>query len=138
MSGLNPWSGGHLVDLSPRECLELLENVKIGRVAWCGAAGPTVVPVNFVLHDGAVWIRSTPYSTLAREAASGQVAFEADGVDESTESGWSVLVKGRGESKQPDELPPDLPDLQTWPEGPRPFVLSIDMREVTGKRLLAS
>ena len=130
------WGGGHLVDLTARECLELLETCKVGRVAWCGAAGPTVIPVNYVLHDGAVWIRSTPYSMLARETAGGQMAFEVDGVDEVARSGWSVLVRGRAERRPPAELPPDLPAVETWPEGPRPFVLSIDLRELTGKRLL--
>jgi hypothetical protein len=101
------------------------------------AAGPTVVPVNFVLHEGAVWIRSTPYSMLAREAA-GDRSRSRSTASTSPPSQGSVLLKGRGESKQPDELPPDLPYLQTWPEGPRPFVRAIDMREVTGKRLLAS
>jgi hypothetical protein len=138
MTTVNPWGGGQLVDLSARESLELLETSKVGRVAWCGAAGPTVIPVNYVLHDGAVWIRSTPYSMLARETAGARMAFEVDGVDESTRSGWSVLVRGRGERRPPADLPPDLPDVQAWPEGSRPFVLSIDVHEVTGKRLQAS
>jgi len=132
------WGGGHLVDLTTRECLELLETCKVGRVAWCRAAGATVIPVNYVLHDSAVWIRSTPYSMLARESAGEQMAFEVDGVDEFTRSGWSVLVRGRAERRSPADLPRDLPEVETWPEGPRPFVLSIDLREVTGKRLLPS
>ena len=137
MTILNQW-GGHLVALDTHECLELLEACMVGRVAWCGATGPAVIPVNFVLHDGAIWIRSTPYSLLAREAVGGPVAFEVDGVDEFTESGWSVLVRGHGERRQPDELPRDLPELQPWLEGPRPFVLSIDLLKLTGKRLLAA
>ena len=132
------WGGGHLVDLTARECLELLETGKVGRVAWCGAAGPTVIPVNYVLHDSAVWIRSTPYSMLARESTGEQMAFEVDGVDEFTRSGWSVLVRGRADRRSPAELPRDLPEVETWPVGPRPFVLSIELREVTGKRLLPS
>ena len=40
--------------------------------------------------------------------------------------------------RPPAELPPDLPELRTWPEGPRPFVLSTDLLEATVKRLLAS
>lgn len=138
MTSLNMWGGGHLVDLSAAECLELLETCRVGRVAWCGDQGPTVIPVNFVLHHGAIWIRSTPYSLLAREAPGVRMAFEVDGVDEFTESGWSVLVKGHLTRRQPHELPPDLPDLRTWPAGPRPFMVTIDAREVTGKRLLAS
>jgi hypothetical protein len=97
-----------------------------------------MIPVNYVLHDGAVWIRSTPYSKLARETAGGRMAFEVDGFDELARSGWSVLVRGRAERRPPAELPPDLPEVETWPEGPRPFVLSIGLRELTGKRLVVS
>jgi nitroimidazol reductase NimA-like FMN-containing flavoprotein (pyridoxamine 5'-phosphate oxidase superfamily) len=80
-----------------------------------------VIPVNYVLHDGAVWIRSTPYSMLARETAGGQMAFEVDGVDEFTRSGWSVLVRGRAERRSPAELPRDL---RRWRPGPRVRVRS--------------
>ncbi len=133
------WGGGHLVDLTPRECIELLSRTRVGRVAWCTPAGPVVIPVNFVFHDGAVWIRSTPYSSLAREwDSAGALAFQVDEIDGLTESGWSVLVHGKGHRRLPSEIPPELPALASWPEGPRPFVVSIEARELTGKRLLAT
>lgn len=133
------WGRGHLVDLTVRECTDLLGERRVGRVAWCSTAGPVVIPINFVFHDGAVWMRSTPYSSLAREwNAAGMLAFQVDEVDEFTESGWSVLVRGTGRRRLPDEIPTDLPGLASWPEGPRPFVVSLDARELTGKRLIAS
>ena len=136
MTGLNTWSGGHLVDLSPRECLELLENVKIGRVAWCvlrvRPSFPSTSSCTRGPRSAARRTRCWPERRPGDRSRSRSTALT------SPPSQGSVLLKGRGESKQPDELPPDLPYLQTWPEGPRPFVLSIGMREVTDKRLLAS
>ena len=97
-----------------------------------------MVPVNYVLHDGAVWIRSTPYSMLAREAAGGRIAFEVDGVDESPVRMERAGQGTRRTQVSPRSCPARPPGVDTWPEGPRPFVLSIDLREVTGKRLLPS
>lgn len=143
MEPMNKWYGGRLMDLASHECTELLRAVRVGRVAWCTPEGPVVIPVNFVFHEGAVWIRSTPYSALARGAGLSsdvmhQMAFEVDGVDEMTQSGWSVLARGHATWHAVSDLPADLPQLDPWPEGVRTLVVSIDIRELSGKRLLPS
>jgi hypothetical protein len=136
---LDQWGRGHLEDLTPHECAELLGGVHVGRVAWCTPTGPVVIPINLVYHDGRVWIRTTPYSSLARDWGSGTgLAFQIDEVDEFTTSGWSVLVRGHGERQTVADLPTDLGTFESWAEGPRPFIVSIDAREITGKRLLPS
>ena len=52
------WWGGHLLDIPEDECWELLEATTVGRIAWCEAGGPVVLPVNIAVHDGAIWMRS--------------------------------------------------------------------------------
>ena len=143
MEPSNQWYGGRLMDLTSRECSELLRAVRVGRVAWCTPEGPVVIPVNFVFHEGAVWIRSTPYSALARGSAltsdaSHRMSFEVDAIDEMTQSGWSVLARGHATWHAVSDLPVGLPDLDPWPEGARTLVVSIDIIELTGKRLLPS
>ena len=39
-------------------------------------------------------VRTTAYSEVARECDDSPVAFEVDDVEESTQSGWSVLMRG--------------------------------------------
>lgn len=136
---VDQWGGGHLVDLTARECTELMAEHSVGRVAWCTGSGPVVIPVNFVYHEGAVWIRTTPYSSLARNwSPAAMLAFEVDDVDEFTQSGWSVLVRGTARRRLAEEIPADLPGLTSWAEGPRPFLVSLDAHELTGKRLMPS
>lgn len=129
------WTAGRLVELDEDECWELLRSHSVGRIAWSTGATPHLVPVNFVAHEGHIWIRSTPYSALARECRDKPVAFEVDEIDEFTRSGASVVVEGvaRPGDLHRDDAPPDL---ESWAAGSRTFVVAIDAQTVTGRRVL--
>lgn len=120
------------------ECWELLDATAVGRVAWCEAGGPVVLPVNIAVHDGAIWIRTKAHSTMARYVNHGEVAVEVDGVDDFTRSGWSVLVRGRGELVAYGLGPASLGEPAPWPEGARPLLVRVTPTTVTGRRLLPS
>ena len=81
--------------LAPAECLRLLASVPVGRVGVTIDALPAVLPVNFVVSDGAIVFRTVPGTKLDAATAGAVVAFEADsyGTAPST-GGWSVLVRG--------------------------------------------
>lgn len=134
-TGTGTSTGGRLVELSEDECWELLRSHSVGRIAWSTAATPHLVPVNFVAHDGRIWIRSAPYSALARECRGKPVAFEVDEIDEFTRSGASVVVEGvaRPGDLHRIEAPPEL---ESWPEGARTFVVAIDAQTISGRRVL--
>lgn len=80
--------------LSRAECLRLLGSETVGRLALCTQALPAVFPVNFVMLDDQVVIRTAPRSSLARATRNAVIAFEADRIDSSTGIGWSVMVQG--------------------------------------------
>jgi hypothetical protein len=80
------WASGKLVDLPLDECTRLLAERSVGRVAWTGPAGPTVLPVNYVVVDDGIWFRTTAHSSLATEVDDQPVAFQIDEVDEFTRS----------------------------------------------------
>jgi nitroimidazol reductase NimA-like FMN-containing flavoprotein (pyridoxamine 5'-phosphate oxidase superfamily) len=107
----------------------------VGRLAWTGQHGPTVIPVNFTVTGAEVLLRTTAYSELARECDDSPVAFEVDDVDASTRSGWSVLMRGRGhlEYGPSGDAEPDV-----WVPGPRHLRLRIDVKEVTESRISTS
>ena len=68
MSGPNtePEPGsGHLLDLTVDECWELAASQPVGRLAWTGPSGPTVIPVNFAVDGRLVHVRTAAYSALA-------------------------------------------------------------------------
>ena len=78
-------------ELERQECLRLLANAPVGRIVHTRHALPAVLPVNFGLDgDGAVLLRTSAASELARAVDGAVVAFEADEVDPLAHSGWSV------------------------------------------------
>ena len=135
MTSTERWFRGHLREVSREDCLALLGSKVVGRVAFCDDDGPTVLPVNYVVHDGTVLFRTGPTATIGRYLG-GLAAFEVDDPDEYTESGWSVLVRGHVEPVEPEDLPAD-PDARPtpWPEGVRSLYLRIVPREITGRRV---
>ncbi|MGW0605009.1 pyridoxamine 5'-phosphate oxidase family protein [Streptomyces sp. NPDC002640] len=85
-------------ELDRRESLRLLATAAIGRIVHTRQALPAVLPVNFCLdHDGAVVLRTSAASELARAVDGTVVAFEADEVDRAARTGWSVVVTGAAE-----------------------------------------
>lgn len=131
----NHWFKGHLRDVPRDECLELLDSRQVGRVGFIDRDGLVVLPVNYSMHDGAVYIATSPATRLSAHATEGPVAFEIDDIDEFNETGWSVVVRGRAAMVPFAELPAvkDMP--YPWPEGPRLLVLRIVPTKITGRRL---
>ena len=82
-------------ELSVGECLQLLGAHQFGRVAVVVDGRPVVFPVNYALEGDSVVFRTAPGTKLSG-AALGHVAFEIDEVDETTQTGWSVIVQGVG------------------------------------------
>src|SRR4051794_18773957 len=80
--------------LSPHDCLALAGTMPIGRIVFTDQALPAVQPVNFLLDDGCVIIRTAEGTRLATALRGTIVAFEIDDYDVRTESGWSVTVVG--------------------------------------------
>ncbi len=89
-----------LEQLDEAECLRLISKGGIGRIAYSGRFGPTVLPVNYMLHEGAIVFRTAEDSAMGEDLRTGiataeyRVAFEIDEIDTATREGWSVLVRG--------------------------------------------
>ncbi len=126
-----------LTVLQESECWELTATMPVGRVAWSTAAGPVVVPVNFVVHDRRIVLHASPYSAMVREVDDSVVAFEVDEIDPVTRSGWSVLLRGHAHVAFRDSYGDDLPDVDTWADGSRRMTMLIDVHEVSGRRVIA-
>ena len=85
--------------LTVAECRELLTRHHFGRFGFVDAVGvlPSIVPVNYLLDEDKVVIRTDAGRKLAAALRGAPVAFELDGVDETDHVGWTVLVSGRAE-----------------------------------------
>jgi nitroimidazol reductase NimA-like FMN-containing flavoprotein (pyridoxamine 5'-phosphate oxidase superfamily) len=117
------------------DCWELLASEEVARVAWAGPDGVAIVPVNYVVGDGALWFRTQPYTALGRQCGGGRVAVEVDHLDRETRSAWSVVVVGTAEPVDGREVPDGLLDIQVWPADVRNLYVRIEPVEVTGRRV---
>ena len=130
--------GGKIVELDPAESMELLAAKKVGRIGFLGEDGPVVLPMNYILADNHVIVRTAAFGVVARSALDQKVAFQVDDVDDFLEAGWSVLIAGSATMLSDAQMQAlkfgGSPD--PWAEGPRPLFLSIACDRVSGRRLL--
>ncbi|MCH5671919.1 pyridoxamine 5'-phosphate oxidase family protein [Streptomyces gilvus] len=126
-------------ELERPECLRLLAKVPVGRIVHTRQALPAVLPVNFTLDgDGAVLLRTSAASELARAVDGVVVAFEVDEVDAATHSGWSVVVTGSAtvvkDPAEHERLTRTGP--RSWVPSPREVFVRIEPELVTGRELV--
>lgn len=81
--------------LTEPECWELLELAPMGRIALAAAGEIDIFPINFAVHDGALWFRTAPGTKLVELTVNPEVALEIDGWDEG--EAYSVVAKGVAE-----------------------------------------
>ncbi len=123
--------------LSEEDCLLLLGSASIGRLALSVRALPVVLPVNFALLPDGILICTGAEARLDQACDQAVVAFEVDGFDPITQTGWSVLVQGTASVLT---APAELHDatrvgLAPWgtPHGDSFVKVGLDL--VTGRRL---
>lgn len=119
-------------------CKDLLASGVLGRVAICTPSGPMILPVNHVVVDESVVVRTAPDSPLGSVGAGSRLAFEVDFADYHYHRAWSVLAVGPCTVSADD---PDLVDLawpwqpQPWAAGERPLYVRLVWDELTGRQL---
>jgi len=126
-------ASGQLHDLSVDECWSLATTQAVGRIAWAGRDGITVIPVNFTVDGQAVHIRTAAYSALARECDDSPVSFQVDSFDPDTHSGWSVLMRGRAHVDFRGTGPAN--PAEVWAAGSRNLHLNVVVDHITGRRV---
>jgi nitroimidazol reductase NimA-like FMN-containing flavoprotein (pyridoxamine 5'-phosphate oxidase superfamily) len=117
------------------DCWSLLAEAEIARVAWQGADGIALVPVNYTVGEGAIWFRVDPESALARECDGQQVVVEVDRVDAESRTAWSVVVVGIAHMVDEADVPDTLIEMRVWPGGPRRRFVRVEPDRLTGRRL---
>ena len=127
-----------LIHLSDKDCWRLLDSHAVGRVGVINDSAPEIYPVNYRTDGHSILFRTDPGSKLHSLERSPSVCFEIDGIEPSTRTGWSVLVKGRARSLvDADEVRSAARlELDYWSIGPKSRWVRIDPLEVTGRRLM--
>jgi hypothetical protein len=116
-----------LSTISPDRCLALLGSVPVGRVVFTHRALPAIRPVNHIVDNGHIIIRSNLGSGITGPAGDGVVvAYEADAVDPESRTGWSVVVTGLARLiEDPDDLARYEQFLEPWVDGRKDCVICI-------------
>lgn len=125
-------------ELSPAECSELLASNNFGRLATMVDHRPEIFPVNYAFSGETVVFRTSAGTKLAG-AAFGRVAFEIDGVEPGSHTGWSVVVHGvsteiNGALDASSVALRQL-ELAPWAPGEKLHWVAIRPESVTGRRL---
>jgi nitroimidazol reductase NimA-like FMN-containing flavoprotein (pyridoxamine 5'-phosphate oxidase superfamily) len=109
-----------MLELPREECLQLLAADRVGRLA-VAMDSPIIRPVNYVFDDRSqsVAFRTADGSKFHAMLVSGNAAFEIDGIDLDSRTGWSVIIVGMTEEvTSPGELRRlDRLGLETWVPG---------------------
>ncbi|MEV0387384.1 pyridoxamine 5'-phosphate oxidase family protein [Nonomuraea sp. NPDC050643] len=128
--------------LDEAECLRLIEPGGIGRVAFNGPYGPTVLPVNYRMHNGAIVFRTTAGGAMDQDLRSGlegvdiKIAFQIDRIDEANREGWSVLVQGPAHHVPPEEVEGvSGAGVTPWAGGERHLYILIVPQQISGRRI---
>jgi len=129
-------------ELDENECLRLIGQGGIGRIAYVGRFGPAVLPVNYKLQGGAIVFRTAENGPLDEDLRTGianadyKVAFEIDSIDLPTRQGWSVLIQGPAHhvtSAEQDAV--REAGVEPWAPGPRELFVRIVPSRITGRRV---
>jgi nitroimidazol reductase NimA-like FMN-containing flavoprotein (pyridoxamine 5'-phosphate oxidase superfamily) len=123
-----------LIELSADECDRLLRRELVGRIGIGHEEFPLIFPVHYsvVDRDGGLRLRIHTRAGNVIDHPGEPVAFEIDGFDADTRSGWSVLVRGVLISATVDA--PDEPRRSMISDRVEP--LEIVPVEITGRRLI--
>ena len=136
-------SDAKLEILDEDECVRLIAPGGIGRLAFPGRFDLTVLPVNYVLHDGAILFRTAQAGSTDEDLRTGiehaeyRVAFEVDDFDTEAREGWSVLIQGPAHHID-DAAERDRAlavGVEAWPGGDREHFIRITPARITGRRI---
>jgi nitroimidazol reductase NimA-like FMN-containing flavoprotein (pyridoxamine 5'-phosphate oxidase superfamily) len=132
-----------ITELDEDECLRLISEGGIGRIAYQSRFGPAVLPVNYKWHNGAVVFRTAEHSTLDEDLQTGianaeyKVAFEIDDFDVAKREGWSVLLQGSAHhvTEAEERAAAEKAGVHPWPRGDRELFVRIRPDRITGRRI---
>ena len=130
------------VEIDGTEALRLLGSVPMGRIAFTRQALPTIRPVNHIVDNGNIVIRTHEGAALTSRTLRADdpgvvVAYEADSIDPKTHLGWSVVVTGYADLvTDARELARYQALLRPWVRQPMDYAVRIHPDLVTGLLLI--
>jgi hypothetical protein len=123
------------------EAMRLLASVGYGRVVFTLNALPAIRPVNHLVDEGRIIVRTRLTTSISAAVGSSDagvvVAYEADSLDPDSRTGWSVVVTGRVHTVTASEQIARYERLLHPWVNHADTVLAIEPDFVTGFRIIA-
>ena len=116
------------------ECIKLIGAEDVGRIAFNGADGLVVFPVNYCYLNDLIVFRTAADSAVAQYGLA-PIAFELDFVDEGLRDGWSVLVNGMVRPATSEETEVARDRVEPWAGGVRESYMVVEPSRVTGRHV---
>jgi transcriptional regulator with XRE-family HTH domain len=123
-----------LQPMRKEECTELIAGATVGRIAYDGADGLVVIPVNYCTLGELIVFRTASDSAVAQYDLA-TIAFELDAIDPGMQDGWSVLVNGKVRPASDLESDAVGDRVEPWAGGTRDSYMVIEPDRVTGRRV---
>lgn len=115
-------------------CEQRLRAGGVGILALVGASAPILRPVNFVLHERSIVMR-TGEGRILESAARGEAAsFVVSEIDRFEHTGWSVVVSGKLTHPEASETLASVP-LRAWARAEKQHFVALSIDELSGRRL---
>ena len=127
------------LNLTEEESWQLLGGVSLGRVVFTMKAMPAIRPVNHLVDEKTIIIRSHLGAAIVSHAADdgAVVCYEADELDPVRHTGWSVIVTGMARLvREPGAVARYERLLEPWAAGQMDHVIAITPQIITGIRLV--
>lgn len=126
-----------LVRVDPDDALRLLGQVAYGRLVFVSGGEPDVRPLNHIVDDGEVIVRTHAGAAITAAIGDGRrVAYQADLLDGEARLGWSVTVRGTaGVVADPRRRLHCEDLLRPWLDKTNDVVIAIRPTSVTGYRI---
>ncbi len=140
MSGTSSGPGA-VVDLDRAEAMRLLAQTACGRVVFTRDALPAIRPVRHIVRDDRIIVLAglncrSPGKNGTRDRV--VVAYEADVLDPSTQTGWAVVVTGPAQRiTDPEAIARYVPMLRSWLDRDGDGIVAIEPTIVSGIALRA-
>ncbi|MDO5076242.1 pyridoxamine 5'-phosphate oxidase family protein [Corynebacterium sp.] len=122
--------------LSAEECFERLASQELGRIVVRRKDDMDIFPVNYVVDQGCVYIRSAEGNKVFTVALNHDVLFEVDLVE--VETAWSVVIKGEAEllTRSEDIAHADSLPLTPWLPTLKYNYVKITPNQISGRSFL--
>ncbi|HEX9536838.1 MAG TPA: pyridoxamine 5'-phosphate oxidase family protein [Streptosporangiaceae bacterium] len=129
--------------LDEAECWRLISAGGVGRLAYSGRFGLTVLPAIYKVHEGSIVFRIALGSPTDEDLRTGirgaeyRVAVEIDEVGKDAQEGWFVFIQGAAHHVDSDDDRASVAasGVQPWAAGTREHFVRITPTLITGRRI---